>query len=203
MVQRRKHGSKIGINQNFSLHKKAVQIKEFCYQLYSDLFNQLLQPMFTSENWDSNTRCKPGRSVLILTSLGPLQFPYTCSRFPSTCTAPLFSCTADPSPDHLLPLLSLVQSLLTELSPGGGRDGKQVSAGLSQRRRNSSLRVARLAGLYCLILQRGDERTRRLSGTNRFSVSSRGGESRVMILWIFGAGAETEVSNLSGHRELL
>lgn len=125
---------------------------------------------------DSNTHCKCGRSVLILSSLGPLQFPYTCSHFPSTCTAPLFSCTADPSPDHLLPLLSAVQSPLTELSPGGGRDGKRVSAGLSQRRRNSPLTAARLAGLYCLILRRRDERTRPLSGTNKFSVSSRGEE---------------------------
>lgn len=135
--------------------------------------DQILLIVYCSLQPDGH--CKTSRSVLICSLLGPLQFPYACSHFPSTCAAPLFSCTAEPSPDHLLPLLSAVQSPLTELSLDGGRDGKQVSAGLRQQRRNSSLTAARFAALYCLILQFGDGRTHRLSDTSRFCVSSRGG----------------------------
>lgn len=124
-----------------------------------------------------NAHCQTSRSAPVLTSLGPPQFPYTCSHFPSTCTAPLFSCTADPSPDHqILPLLSAVQSPLTELSPDGGRDGKQVSASLRQQRRNSSLTAARLAGLYCLIHQwRDGEDTSALRHKHIQCFLSRGG----------------------------
>lgn len=83
----------------------------------------------------------------------------SCSHTPAT--APLcLSCPSTPLPlphikqahpqDHPLPLLSTVQSLLTELSPDGKRERKELSAALSQPERSSPPTAAWLTGLYCV-----------------------------------------------------
>lgn len=75
--------------------------------------------------------------------------------------SPCLHCPSTPLPlphiqqahprDHPLPLLSAVQSPLTELSLDGKRERKQLSAALSQPERNSPPTAAWLTGRYCLI----------------------------------------------------
>lgn len=83
----------------------------------------------------------------------PSPVPIHLPMLPSSlyCPSTPAPYTAGPPPDHPLPPLSAVQSLLTELSPDGKRERKQLSAALSQPERNSSPTAAWLTGLYCLI----------------------------------------------------
>ncbi|KAI3367779.1 hypothetical protein L3Q82_026620 [Scortum barcoo] len=109
-----------------------------------------------------------GQEVSGLILVGPLHFPYTCPCFPPPILPfylPLPHTQQAHPRDHPLPPLSAVQSLLTELSPDGKRERKQLSAAVSQSERNSPPTAAWLTGLYCLIPRRrevgaGGERER-------------------------------------------
>lgn len=98
------------------------------------------------------------------------------SHTPALGTPPhLYPSTSSPLPcalDHPLPPLSVVQSVLTELSPAGQRERKQLSTSLSEPWRNSSLTAGWLTALYHLILRRRNENTDISIRTNGLSVSS-------------------------------
>ncbi len=115
------------------------------------------------------------RSYLTWPSPVPIHLPL----LPFACTAhstplPLSHIRQAHPRDHPLPPLSAVQSLLTELSPDGKRERKQLSAALSQPERNSPPTAARLTGLYCLILSWRDGSGERERSVRTRSASARG-----------------------------
>lgn len=130
---------------------------------------------------------------------------------PSTCAGPLFSlplCPADSGPfprEHPLPPLSAVQSPLTELSPDGNRERKQLSAALSQPPRNSFPAARQLLASpgpwrpRCPSSGGAEVKaSRRTPQTNGLSVLGQCSE-----IGDAGGGcrAEAEVSGLSGYSE--